>query len=599
MKYPFVLFFRLDKYSEIDAQMKDSDLLNCSVNIINNSTELNKLFDSNYQILVTYGPNETEYHNLVCPFIANRMSNRWIHFKEIESIDSFNRAVNYCFIHNCTFSREQIRPIFSIFTTCYNSYEKILRAYKSLKNQTLSDWEWVVLDDSPDDKHFNYLIENLNDERIRLYKRSKNSGNIGNVKNEAVSLCRGKYVLELDHDDEILPYVLSDSENYFEKNSDVGFIYMDFTNIYENGKNFWYGDFICKGYGSYYCQKYNDRWVYIYNTPNINNITLSHLVCCPNHPRIWRRDILIKAGNYSELLPVCDDYEILLRTARITRMAKICKLGYIQYMNENNNNFSLIRNSEINRIGPQFIMPIFYDKFKMNDIMREQNAYEDEKYIYDHSKIWLRDQNSYKHHHSNFLFNPDYEKQYCIIGIDNLISKLESIRVLYSNIKNDFLVLDNCPIEDIWDILDKYKFDRMKCYSLKEHNVEKMINYFKLMYKSRDDYEFIINDEDKNKLIDINVNEYLNYNVKYKMLMGYQNDYPFPFIVIDNFLKNDKVNEINNCVKKLKIEDSTYKYYDETWEKNKYAFERNFDPKLEKLFKYLNSDDFIFYLEKI
>jgi hypothetical protein len=45
MKYPFVLFFRLDQYSEIDAQMKDSDLLNCSVNIINNSTELNKLFD--------------------------------------------------------------------------------------------------------------------------------------------------------------------------------------------------------------------------------------------------------------------------------------------------------------------------------------------------------------------------------------------------------------------------------------------------------------------------------------------------------------------------------------------------------------------------
>jgi hypothetical protein len=36
--------------------------------------------------------------------------------------------------------------------------------------------------------------------------------------------------------------------------------------------------------------------------------------------------------------------------------------------------------------------------------MREQNAFEDEKYTYEHSKIWLRDHNSYKHNHSNILY---------------------------------------------------------------------------------------------------------------------------------------------------------------------------------------------------
>ena len=130
---------------------------------------------------------------------------------------------------------------------------------------------------------------------------------------------------------------------------------MDFINIYENGKNFKYDDFICKGYGGYYCQKYNDKWVNVYITPNINNITLSHLVCCPNHPRIWRRETLLTMDNYSEFLPICDDYEILLRTAISTKIVKINKLGYIQYMNNDNNNFSLIRNSEINRIGPHHI----------------------------------------------------------------------------------------------------------------------------------------------------------------------------------------------------------------------------------------------------
>jgi glycosyltransferase involved in cell wall biosynthesis len=95
-------------------------------------------------------------------------------------------------------------PEFSLFTTCYNSYDKIIRAYNSIKTQTLLDWEWVILDDSPNDEHFPFLKKALShDKRIRLYKRSENNGNIGNVKNEAVSLCRGNYLLEMDHDDEI------------------------------------------------------------------------------------------------------------------------------------------------------------------------------------------------------------------------------------------------------------------------------------------------------------------------------------------------------------------------------------------------------------
>ena len=112
------------------------------------------------------------------------------------------------------------------------------------------------------------------------------------------------------------------------------------------GENFKYGDFICKGYGGYYMQKYNNRWVYVYITPNINNITLSHLVCLPNHPRIWRRDTMYKLENYSEFLPICDDYEILLRTALNTKIVKIHKLGYVQFMNDGRSNFSLIRNGE-------------------------------------------------------------------------------------------------------------------------------------------------------------------------------------------------------------------------------------------------------------
>jgi glycosyltransferase involved in cell wall biosynthesis len=497
MKYPFILFYRLEKYSTIDKFfITNGEKLNCSVFITNNKKELNKLYNSNYQILVTFGPDQNEYEDLFFNLlIPERMKQQWIHLKEIQNPEMFTKIVNDLFIFNCARHREQLRPIFSIFSTTYNSYDKIIRAYNSVKKQIFNDWEWVIVDDSPDDKHFDFLKKlMLSDNRIRLYKRSENSGNIGNVKNESITLCRGKYVIELDHDDEILPSTLQDSVNLFESDKDVGFIYMDFINIYENGSNFWYNSIICRGYGGYYCQKYNDKWVFVYITPNINNITLSHLACCPNHPRIWRKDVLLEMGNYCEFLPICDDYEILLRTAINTKMAKIHKLGYVQYMNESNNNFSLIRNSEINRIGPHYIMPIFYEQFKINEKMRELEAYEDEKYICQNDPIWKRDTTIYEHKYCNVLTNPDYDCQYCIIGIDSLIKNLEFIKKLYENPRNDFLILDSKSTNQyLFDKLNNYNFDRMKCYSLNNYTHEMMINYFKIMYKSIDKFEIISN----------------------------------------------------------------------------------------------------------
>ena len=474
--------------------MLNNSQYECNFNITDNILDLNKLFNPNYHLLITYGDDPIEYHNIILPNLIHRLSDRWIHKTSagVENIDEFNNTINYCYINNVIRQRKSQRPIFSIFTTCYNTWEKFDRVYNSILSQKLSDWEWVIIDDTPIDKdnnHFEFLREKCkNDNRIRLYCRSENSGNIGNVKNEAVSLCRGQYLLELDHDDEILPDCLSDATQVFDNDKSVGFIYMDFANIYENNNNFNYGDFICKGYGGYYCQKYQDKWIYVYITPNINNITLSHLVCCPNHPRIWRKDILLGLENYSEFLPICDDYEILLRTAINTKIVKINKLAYIQYMNNNNNNFSLIRNSEINRIGPQHISPQFYAMYNVNGIMKQLNCYENEKYIYEHSKIWKRE--NYQHIYCNKIINTDYDKHYCLIGIE--ILEREDIKELYENPRNDFIVLsNNNSIEEIIDKIESKEFYRMKCYTLLDATNKELENYFNLLCKHNDNYEIL------------------------------------------------------------------------------------------------------------
>ena len=497
MKYPNIILFRYSKYQYIDNYLNNKKY-ECTFNITENPKDLNKLFNSNYHLLITFGDTEKEYHGIILPNIVNRFANRWIHksIEHILNIEEFNSTINYCYINNVIMERKIQRPEFSVFTTCYNTWDKFDRVYNSLKNQNLKDWEWVIIDDTPlpengKKNHFDFLREKCkNDFRIRLYCRSENSGNIGNVKNEAVSLCRGKYILELDHDDEILPDCLLDALLVFDKDDEIGFIYMDFINIYENGENFSYGDFICKGYGGYYCQKYKDKWVNVYITPNINNITLSHLACCPNHPRIWRKSTLLRLENYSEFLPICDDYEILLKTALNTKIVKIHKLGYIQYMNNDNNNFSLIRNGEINRIGPGYIFPQFYQMYNVNDKMKELQAYEDENFIFNinHSQIWKRE--NYKHQYYNKIVNLDYNKQYCLIGEEAL--EMSELSELYKDKTNSFIILSNTlEIEKLQKLLDIKGYGNMRCYSLLDCSIEELERYFILLCKFCDNYKII------------------------------------------------------------------------------------------------------------
>ena len=496
-KYPFVYLLRDNKYNQIDSFLEENkDKLNCTVEIISKEeiSKLNNMYDPNYHLLVTYGPDDKEYNSLVSKIIPRRISSRWIHKKEINNINEFNLNVNYCYINNVIMNREKTRPIFSIFTTCYKSYDKIKRAYSGLVTQSLKDWEWVILDDSPEDEHFDFLREFCKkDKRIRLYKRDCNSGNIGNVKNEAVGLCRGKYLLELDHDDIILSPILEDAYNIFEKNEEIGFVYSDFINMYEDGRDFSYkmSKVFGKGYTGYYKQKFKNKWLSVCVCPGINNITSSHLVCLPNHPRIWRKKTLLDLGNYSEFLPICDDFEILMRTMCNTKIAKIHKAGYIQFMNNNANNFSLIRNKEINRLGPFYLQPQFYKMYNVNEIMKDKDAHEDEKYINKvRSNIWKR--NDWEHKVCNITVNPDYDKQYCLLGIGSLYD--EKIKEAYKNTRNDFILLSNTETtNNIIDILEQEGYDRIKCYGL-DCSIDELENYFHLICKYTDNYEIIKNE---------------------------------------------------------------------------------------------------------
>jgi hypothetical protein len=268
---------------------------------------------------------------------------------------------------------------------------------------------------------------------------------------------------------------------------------MDCVMIHEDGTPHSYGDHFGLGYAGYYCQKFkefNGTWLNVICHPNINNITCTHIVAVPNHPRIWRRDVLMNLGSYSEFLPIVDDLEILLRTAVGTKMARVHKPAYVQYMNTGGNNFQFIRNSEINRLGTRNIVPQAYHNFKIEDYMRSVGAHEEQKTEWWHAPMWKRPNFEYKY--CNKVMNYDIEKQYCYLGFDVFIKRKDEIRYLLANPKNDVFVLANdCTKEELCKVMDELGFDTIKCYAIKDITLEELRKYFLLVCKRCDSYEII------------------------------------------------------------------------------------------------------------
>jgi hypothetical protein len=69
-------------------------------------------------------------------------------------------------------------------------------------------------------------------------------------------------------------------------------------------------------------------------------------------------------------------------------------------MNEGDNNFSIIRNAEINRIGPRYLQPFGYHNFETVKVMEERGAREDDVWYRTNTPMWKRGE-EYVHRYCN------------------------------------------------------------------------------------------------------------------------------------------------------------------------------------------------------
>ncbi len=283
-------------------------------------------------VIVSIGERSSFPRLAAAPFEVRR---KWLHFDALPDLAQLGIQAYNCYL-DTLFRGPAVEetPLVTVFTPAYKTGERIRRPFQSLREQTYTNWEWIVVDDSDDGGRTFNALKTLakQDHRVQVFKPWEHSGIIGKVKHWACSLGKGQILVELDHDDELTDYALEATVEAFRQYPQGGFLYSDCAEVYPSGASLTYRDGWAFGYGTYSDVEYRGRLYKAGCGGNINAKTIRHIVSCPNHIRAWRKSVYDSIGGHNAELHVADDYEILVRTFLKTRMIRLPRLCYLQHI---------------------------------------------------------------------------------------------------------------------------------------------------------------------------------------------------------------------------------------------------------------------------
>ena len=113
------------------------------------------------------------------------------------------------------------QPDVSVIMSVYNGEAFLREAIESILNQTLNNFEFIIIDDGSTDRSIS-IIESFNDCRIIILKQD-NMG-LSYALNKGIKYSRAKYIARMDADDISLPERLEMQYKFLETNANVGLI---------------------------------------------------------------------------------------------------------------------------------------------------------------------------------------------------------------------------------------------------------------------------------------------------------------------------------------------------------------------------------------
>ena len=146
----------------------------------------------------------------------------------------------------------------SIIVPIYNVENYLRECLESIKNQTFTNFECIMINDGSTDSSQEIAEQYLEDERFYLINQNNSGQSV--ARNRAINLAKGEYVCFVDSDDMIHPRLLELLANYIQE--DVDIIEADFTDnlddfIEENCSNV---HISFEGYGENVLKACIDTW---------------------------------------------------------------------------------------------------------------------------------------------------------------------------------------------------------------------------------------------------------------------------------------------------------------------------------------------------
>lgn len=130
-------------------------------------------------------------------------------------------------------------PQISVILCVYNGEKYLRQTINSVLSQTFTNFEFIIRNDSSTDKT-EEIIKSYNDDRIIYVLHERQ--NIGEARNGACALARGKYIAVIDDDDVALPTRLQEEYDYLENNPDYSVVGSSFyfIDVHDNllGRSF-------------------------------------------------------------------------------------------------------------------------------------------------------------------------------------------------------------------------------------------------------------------------------------------------------------------------------------------------------------------------
>ena len=178
-------------------------------------------------------------------------------------------------------------PLVTVYITNHNYGEYINKAIKSVFEQSLKNFELIIIDDGSKDKSKKIIDKHKDNKKITTIFQ-KNKGLIVS-NNLALRLAKGKYILRLDADDWLDPHALEIMSSILEKNSKIGLVFPDYYIVNKNGE-------IIES-----VRRHNFKKVKLFDQP-------AHGACT-----MIRKDKLIDIGGYDEEFSCQDGYYLWLQ----------------------------------------------------------------------------------------------------------------------------------------------------------------------------------------------------------------------------------------------------------------------------------------------